>query len=97
MKFFQRTVKNQEKYNCKEFKMCVVNKRTRNQCQYCRFQKFLSVGMNPERIQNKNLMTKEKFQINDTKKTVRKISSVDNYIIVHAIVIGIAYCQKLKI
>ena len=41
--------------------MCVVNKRTRNLCQYCRFQKCISVGINPERIQNKNAMKKKKF------------------------------------
>ena len=39
--------------------MCVVNKRTRNQCQYCRFEKCLSVWINPERIQNKRAMTKK--------------------------------------
>ena len=49
MKFF-KTFKNQEKYNCEEFKRCIVNRRTRNQCQYCRFEKCLTVGMNPERI-----------------------------------------------
>ena len=52
--------------------------------------------MNPERIQNKNIMTK-KISNKSFKKTVRTISCVDNYTIVRAIVIGIAYCQKLKI
>ena len=31
------------------------------------------------------------------KKTVRTISYIENYTIVRAIVIGVAYCQKLKI
>ena len=90
MKFFQKTVKNLEKYNCKEFKTCVVNNRTRNKCQYCRFEKCLTVGMNPELIQNKNTMTK-KISNTSFKKTVKTISCVDNYTIVRAIVIGIAY------
>ena len=61
--------------------MCAVNKRTRYQCQYCRFEKCLSVWMNPERIQNKNAMTK-KISNKSYKKTVRTISCVDNYTIV---------------
>ena len=75
--------------------MCVVNKHSRNQCQYCKFEKCLCVGMNPERIQNKNAMTE--ISNKSYKKTVRTISCVDNYTIVRAIVIGIAYCQRLKI
>ena len=53
--------------------------------------------MNPERIQNKNAMTKKKFQIKNIKKMFRTISCVDNLTLVRAIVIGKAYCQKLKI
>ena len=96
MKFFQKTVKNHEKYNCKEFKKCFVIRRTRNQCQYCRFEKCLTVRMNPKLIQNKNIMSK-KISNKSFKKTVRTISCIDNYTIVRAIVIGIAYWQKLKI
>ena len=90
IKFVQKTVKKQEKYNCKEFKMCVVNKRTRNLCRYFRFEKCLAAGMNPERIQKKNTTTK-KISNKSFKKTVRTIICVDNYTIVRTIFIGIAY------
>lgn len=41
----QRTVQKNAKYVCLASKSCPVDKRRRNRCQYCRFQKCLSVGM----------------------------------------------------
>ena len=43
--FFKRTVQKNLNYCCKENGSCVVNKFTRNSCQFCRFQKCLEVGM----------------------------------------------------
>lgn len=41
----QRTVQKNAKYVCLSNKDCPVDKRRRNRCQYCRFQKCLAVGM----------------------------------------------------
>ena len=46
--FFKRTVQKNLQYACKETQSCVINKYTRNSCQYCRFQKCLAVGMKRE-------------------------------------------------
>lgn len=46
--FFKRTVQKNLIYSCKENMQCVINKYTRNSCQYCRFQKCLAVGMKRE-------------------------------------------------
>ena len=43
--FLQRTVQKQAKYVCLADKNCPVDKRRRNRCQFCRFQKCLSTGM----------------------------------------------------
>uniref|UniRef100_A0A3Q3E6F4 Nuclear receptor subfamily 4 group A member 2 n=1 Tax=Hippocampus comes TaxID=109280 RepID=A0A3Q3E6F4_HIPCM len=43
--FFKRTVQKNAKYVCLAAKICPVDKRRRNRCQYCRFQKCLAVGM----------------------------------------------------
>ena len=43
--FFKRTVQKNLNYSCKENQGCVVNKYTRNNCQFCRYQKCLNVGM----------------------------------------------------
>lgn len=41
----QRTVQKNSKYVCLANKDCPVDKRRRNRCQFCRFQKCLAVGM----------------------------------------------------
>lgn len=41
----QRTVQKNAKYVCLANKNCPVDKRRRNRCQFCRFQKCLVVGM----------------------------------------------------
>lgn len=41
----QRTVQKNSKYVCLANKDCLVDKRRRNRCQFCRFQKCLVVGM----------------------------------------------------
>lgn len=41
----QRTVQKNSKYVCLANKNCPVDKRRRNRCQYCRYQKCLAVGM----------------------------------------------------
>jgi hypothetical protein len=43
--FQQRTVQKNAKYVCLADKNCPVDKRRRNRCQFCRFQKCLTVGM----------------------------------------------------
>ena len=43
--FFKRTVQKNAKYVCLADKNCPVDKRRRNRCQYCRFQKCLLFGM----------------------------------------------------
>uniref|UniRef100_A0A4W3IZ13 Nuclear receptor domain-containing protein n=1 Tax=Callorhinchus milii TaxID=7868 RepID=A0A4W3IZ13_CALMI len=43
--FFKRTVQKNAKYVCLANKDCPVDKRRRNRCQFCRFQKCLGVGM----------------------------------------------------
>ncbi|KAM9308036.1 nuclear receptor subfamily 4 group A member 3 [Gastrophryne carolinensis] len=53
--FFKRTVQKNAKYVCLANKSCPVDKRRRNRCQYCRFQKCLSVGMVKEVVRTDNL------------------------------------------
>ena len=43
--FFKRTVQKASKYVCLAERNCPVDKRRRNRCQFCRFQKCLAVGM----------------------------------------------------
>ncbi|KAG5838151.1 hypothetical protein ANANG_G00220730 [Anguilla anguilla] len=53
--FFKRTVQKNAKYVCLANKDCLVDKRRRNRCQFCRFQKCLTVGMVKEVVRTDSL------------------------------------------
>ncbi|XP_033209812.1 nuclear receptor subfamily 4 group A member 2 isoform X2 [Belonocnema kinseyi] len=53
--FFKRTVQKGSKYVCLAEKACPVDKRRRNRCQFCRFQKCLLVGMVKEVVRTDSL------------------------------------------
>ncbi|XP_014681902.1 PREDICTED: nuclear receptor subfamily 4 group A member 2-like [Priapulus caudatus] len=53
--FFKRTVQKNAKYVCLGNKECPVDKRRRNRCQFCRFQKCLFVGMVKEVVRSDGL------------------------------------------
>ena len=53
--FFKRTVQKNAKYVCLADKNCPVDKRRRNRCQFCRFQKCLMVGMVKEVVRTDSL------------------------------------------
>lgn len=46
--FFKRSVQKNLVYTCKNEGSCVINKFTRNNCQYCRFVKCTQMGMKRE-------------------------------------------------
>jgi len=49
--FFKRTVRKELTYSCRDHKQCVIDKRQRNRCQYCRYQKCIRMGMKREAVQ----------------------------------------------
>ncbi|XP_063602993.1 retinoic acid receptor RXR-alpha-B-like isoform X2 [Penaeus indicus] len=56
--FFKRTVRKDLTYACREERGCTIDKRQRNRCQYCRYQKCLSMGMKREAVQEERQRTK---------------------------------------
>lgn len=54
--FFKRTVRKNLSYACREENMCIIDKRQRNRCQYCRYQKCLTMGMKREAVQVRKLV-----------------------------------------
>lgn len=46
--FFRRSIQKNMVYTCHRDKNCIINKVTRNRCQYCRLQKCFEVGMSKE-------------------------------------------------
>ncbi|KAF7216834.1 transcript variant X1, partial [Nothobranchius furzeri] len=65
--FFKRTVRKDLTYTCRDNKDCVIDKRQRNRCQYCRYQKCLAMGMKREvllhaAVQEERQRAKEKSE-----------------------------------
>ncbi|XP_063914397.1 retinoic acid receptor RXR-alpha-B [Zophobas morio] len=58
--FFKRTVRKDLSYACREDKNCIIDKRQRNRCQYCRYQKCLNMGMKREAVQEERQRTKDR-------------------------------------
>lgn len=46
--FFKRTVRKDLTYACRDDRNCIIDKRQRNRCQYCRYMKCLAMGMKRE-------------------------------------------------
>ncbi|KAG9354547.1 hypothetical protein JZ751_001258 [Albula glossodonta] len=58
--FFKRTVRKDLSYTCRDNKVCQIDKRQRNRCQYCRYQKCLAMGMKREAVQEERQRAKER-------------------------------------
>ncbi|XP_061443686.1 retinoic acid receptor beta isoform X3 [Rhineura floridana] len=68
--FFRRSIQKNMVYTCHRDKNCVINKVTRNRCQYCRLQKCFEVGMSKESVRNDR---------NKKKKEPLKQECMENY------------------
>uniref|UniRef100_A0A8B9RIJ1 Retinoic acid receptor RXR n=1 Tax=Astyanax mexicanus TaxID=7994 RepID=A0A8B9RIJ1_ASTMX len=75
--FFKRTVRKDLSYTCRDNKECMVDKRQRNRCQYCRYQKCLAMGMKRE-AENKFATVQEERQRNKERDGEVESTSVVN-------------------
>uniref|UniRef100_A0A914UZP3 Uncharacterized protein n=1 Tax=Plectus sambesii TaxID=2011161 RepID=A0A914UZP3_9BILA len=73
--FFRRTIQRSLSYTCKGSGNCSVDKSTRNQCQQCRYDKCVRVGMAVDLVLNENQRTAKKQLIkeNRERKEIEKI------------------------
>ncbi|XP_035512094.1 nuclear receptor subfamily 4 group A member 1 [Morone saxatilis] len=88
--FFKRTVQKNSKYVCLANKDCPVDKRRRNRCQFCRFQKCLAVGMVREVVRTDSLKgrrgrlpSKPKVVQDVTTTTVSPVSMIASLVRAH--------------
>lgn len=56
--FFKRTVRKDLTYICRDEGNCIVDKKQRNRCQFCRYQKCLEKGMKREAVQEERQRSK---------------------------------------
>nr|XP_020670473.1 retinoic acid receptor RXR-gamma isoform X1 [Pogona vitticeps] len=66
--FFKRTIRKDLFYTCRDNKDCLIDKRQRNRCQYCRYQKCLAMGMKREAVQEERQRSREQSE-NETEST----------------------------
>ncbi|XP_029911358.1 nuclear receptor subfamily 4immunitygroup A member 1 isoform X1 [Myripristis murdjan] len=87
--FFKRTVQKNSKYVCLANKDCPVDKRRRNRCQFCRFQKCLAVGMVKEVVRTDSLkgrrgrLPSKPKVIQDLTTTVSPVSLIASLVRAH--------------
>ncbi|XP_029906738.1 probable nuclear hormone receptor HR38 [Myripristis murdjan] len=77
--FFKRTVQKNAKYVCLANKDCPVDKRRRNRCQFCRFQKCIAVGMVKEVVRTDSLKGR-RGRLPSKPKTVAEASSTTPHV-----------------
>ncbi|XP_026188948.1 nuclear receptor subfamily 4immunitygroup A member 1 [Mastacembelus armatus] len=87
--FFKRTVQKNSKYVCLANKDCPVDKRRRNRCQFCRFQKCLAVGMVREVVRTDSLkgrrgrLPSKPKVVQDVATTVSPVSMIASLVRAH--------------
>ncbi|ESP03186.1 hypothetical protein LOTGIDRAFT_171663 [Lottia gigantea] len=69
--FFRRTIQKELKYHCKWNQNCEIDKTTRNQCQECRFQKCVRVGMATDLVLNEKQRKAKRKLIEDNRERKR--------------------------
>ncbi|XP_051263354.1 retinoic acid receptor beta-like isoform X3 [Dicentrarchus labrax] len=64
--FFRRSVQKNMVYTCHRDRNCIINKITRNRCQYCRLQRCFAVGMSRELRNDRNRRKGKKEEVKMT-------------------------------
>ncbi|XP_045900998.1 retinoic acid receptor beta-like isoform X3 [Micropterus dolomieu] len=64
--FFRRSVQKNMVYTCHRDRNCIINKITRNRCQYCRLQRCFAVGMSKELRNDRNRRKGKKEEVKMT-------------------------------
>lgn len=77
--FFKRTVRKELSYACREEKNCIIDKKQRNRCQYCRYQKCLNMGMKREAVQEERQRGSKNSKVSELKWGFRCSSWTQTY------------------
>ncbi|CAD5118104.1 DgyrCDS6843 [Dimorphilus gyrociliatus] len=76
--FFRRTIQKNLQYHCKWNGQCSIDKNTRNQCQQCRFQKCIRVGMATDLVLNEKQRVAKRKLIEDNRERRRQEQTVQS-------------------
>ncbi|XP_070570307.1 retinoic acid receptor beta-like [Ptychodera flava] len=80
--FFRRSIQKNMQYTCHRDKKCIINKVTRNRCQYCRLQKFFDVGMSKECVRNdRNKKKKLKHEVSESYEMTTELEDLVDIVV----------------
>ncbi|XP_070531749.1 LOW QUALITY PROTEIN: nuclear receptor subfamily 6 group A member 1-like [Ptychodera flava] len=74
--FFKRSICNKRVYRCSRNKNCMMSRRQRNRCQYCRLLKCLQMGMNRKAIREDGMPGGRNKSIGPVKLTPEEIERI---------------------
>ncbi|GMT25101.1 hypothetical protein PFISCL1PPCAC_29043 [Pristionchus fissidentatus] len=75
--FFRRAIIKQSTFNCQRNGRCEIDHKSRCTCRFCRLQKCLLVGMNPNSIQRRDMMGPRKKRVKEEEMSPEGASSFD--------------------
>ncbi|XP_016103515.1 retinoic acid receptor beta-like [Sinocyclocheilus grahami] len=78
--FFRRSIQKNMVYTCHREKNCIINKVTRNRCQYCRLQKCFAAGMSKESVRNDRNKKKKEIPKQDLAESYKLTAELETII-----------------
>uniref|UniRef100_A0A671KJB5 Retinoic acid receptor beta n=1 Tax=Sinocyclocheilus anshuiensis TaxID=1608454 RepID=A0A671KJB5_9TELE len=78
--FFRRSIQKNMVYTCHREKNCIINKVTRNRCQYCRLQKCFAAGMSKESVRNDRNKKKKEIPKQDLAESYELTAELETII-----------------
>lgn len=82
--FFRRTIQKNIDYQCHKSKSCMVDRISRNRCQFCRYEKCIKAGMNKDQVRlqdrkgRKKSKEEEAVELEETKNDLHRIKHVQD-------------------
>ncbi|CBY08614.1 unnamed protein product [Oikopleura dioica] len=74
--FFKRSICNRRVYRCTRDKMCMMSRKQRNRCQFCRLKKCLEAGMNRKAIREDGMPGGRNKSIGPIQMSAEEVHSV---------------------
>jgi hypothetical protein len=74
--FFKRSICNRRVYRCSRDKMCLMSRKQRNRCQFCRLKRCLEAGMNRKAIREDGMPGGRNKSIGPIQMSAEEVNAV---------------------
>ncbi|XP_067938498.1 probable nuclear hormone receptor HR3 isoform X2 [Watersipora subatra] len=76
--FFRRSQSNASNYLCQKEGRCMIDRISRNRCQFCRLQKCIALGMSKEAVKFGRMSKRQREMVQDEVKYHKKVRSISS-------------------